>query len=106
VEGVIPSEWCAYCCTRHADAADCPGVLEATGSERPGWRVNVETPQGIQAYGALLAPTLLPLDQGLVQLRGTVCWQRTTPHAGRPPGMGIRLEAPPPAYVDYVRALP
>ena len=32
-------------------------AAEATGPERIGWRVNVETPLGIEAYGVLVAPT-------------------------------------------------
>lgn len=31
--------------------------LIATGPERVGWRVNVETPHGTQAYGVLVAPS-------------------------------------------------
>lgn len=30
--------------------------LEATGPERHGWRINVETQRGIEAYGVLIAP--------------------------------------------------
>jgi len=33
------------------------GDLRATGDERHGWRVAVETPHGIEAYGVLVAPT-------------------------------------------------
>lgn len=47
--------WCAVCCTRHGPSGDCPGELPATGPERHGWRVNVETPQGLEAYGVLVA---------------------------------------------------
>lgn len=48
-------EWCPVCCTRHAIAAECPGELLATSAERFGWRVNVETPQGIEAYAVLVS---------------------------------------------------
>ena len=49
--------WCAVCGSVHADPADCPGDLRATGAERHGWRIAVETPNGIEAYGVLVAPT-------------------------------------------------
>ena len=49
--------WCVVCGSVHADPADCPGDLPATGAERHGWRVAVDTPNGIEAYGVLVAPT-------------------------------------------------
>jgi len=49
--------WCVVCGSVHAGPADCPGDLRATGAERHGWRVAVETPHGIEAYGVLVAPT-------------------------------------------------
>src|SRR5215471_13013727 len=49
--------WCPVCGTAHDDARDCPGELRATGAERPGWRVHVDTPQGHEAIGVLLAPS-------------------------------------------------
>jgi hypothetical protein len=49
--------WCAACGSDHADPAECPGDLRATGPERHGWRVAVETPHGIEAYGVLVAPS-------------------------------------------------
>ena len=49
--------WCATCGSDHADPSDCPGDLRATGPERHGWRVAVETPHGIEAYGVLVAPS-------------------------------------------------
>jgi PilZ domain len=49
--------WCPACGTAHADPRSCPGELRATGSERPGWRVEVETPFGHEAIGVLLAPS-------------------------------------------------
>jgi hypothetical protein len=52
----MSAPWCAVCNTRHAPGADCPGELNANGPERPGWRVTVETPNGIESYGVLVAP--------------------------------------------------
>jgi len=49
--------WCPACGSDHADPAECPGDLRATGPERHGWRVAVETPHGIEAYGVLVAPS-------------------------------------------------
>jgi hypothetical protein len=37
---------------------DCPGELRATAPERHGWRITVDTPFGLEAYGVLVAPTL------------------------------------------------
>jgi len=50
-------KWCPICGTSHDAPRDCPGDLRATGSERPGWRVHVETPFGHEAIGVLLAPS-------------------------------------------------
>lgn len=52
----MSAPWCPVCNTRHSAAADCPGELNATGPERHGWRVTVETPNGIESYGVLIAP--------------------------------------------------
>ena len=50
-------EWCPICCTpMDGSSHACPGSLLATGHERHGWRVNVETPHGLQAFGVLVAP--------------------------------------------------
>jgi hypothetical protein len=49
--------WCMTCCTRHTIEEPCPGELTATGPERHGWRVNVETPWGMEAYGVLVGPS-------------------------------------------------
>ena len=49
-------QWCPVCCCRHRDKKDCPGELLATGPERQGWRVNVQTSTGIEACGVLVAP--------------------------------------------------
>jgi hypothetical protein len=55
-EGVALS-FCLVCGGSHTKALDCPGDLAATGPERHGWRVAVETPFGIEAYGVLIAPS-------------------------------------------------
>ena len=47
--------WCPVCCTLHHSRKDCPGELLATGPERHGWRVNIHTPNGIEACGVLVA---------------------------------------------------
>lgn len=47
--------WCPVCCTRHRAKKDCPGELLASGPERSGWRVNIQTPNGIEACGVLVA---------------------------------------------------
>ncbi len=47
--------WCQVCCTDHSHGTDCPGELAASGEERHGWRVNVETPRGMEAFGVLIA---------------------------------------------------
>jgi hypothetical protein len=47
--------WCLACCTRHTRTARCPGDLLATGEERHGWKVRVETPHGLEAYAVLVA---------------------------------------------------
>lgn len=47
--------WCAVCGTQHEMGAECPDELLATGDERHGWRINVDTTIGIEAYGVLLA---------------------------------------------------
>jgi len=56
VEATVALTWCAACGSSHATPKDCPGDLRATGPERHGWRVAVETPHGIEAYGILVAP--------------------------------------------------
>lgn len=50
-------KWCPVCGTAHDEPRDCPGELRATGAERPGWRVHVETPFGHEAIGVLVAPS-------------------------------------------------
>ena len=49
--------WCSVCGGSHAAPQECPGALTATGPERHGWRVAVDTPYGIEAYGVLVAPS-------------------------------------------------
>ena len=49
--------YCSVCGGDHARRQDCPGELRATGPERHGWRVAVETPYGLEAYGVLVAPS-------------------------------------------------
>jgi uncharacterized protein (TIGR02266 family) len=48
--------WCTNCGTSHENLRRCPGPLLATGAERHGWRVEVETPRGLDVYGVLVAP--------------------------------------------------
>jgi hypothetical protein len=48
--------WCLTCGTMHGEGDACPGELLATGPERHGWRLLVETPQGPEVYGTLVAP--------------------------------------------------
>jgi len=55
--GAVSQSFCRVCGTGHSGPAACPGELRATGAERPGWRVNVETPFGHEAIGVLLAPS-------------------------------------------------
>lgn len=52
----MAEDWCPVCCTRHRAKRECPGELLATGPERHGWRVNIQTPSGIEACGVLVAP--------------------------------------------------
>jgi hypothetical protein len=51
----MDARWCSVCCTNHAAGTECPGELLASGPEEPGWRVNVSTSRGIEAYGVLIA---------------------------------------------------
>jgi Tfp pilus assembly protein PilZ len=50
--------WCSICGGSHPTPQACPGDLRATGAERHGWRVAVDTPYGVEAYGVLVAPSL------------------------------------------------
>lgn len=49
--------FCPVCGGSHTRREDCPGDLRATGPERHGWRITVETPYGLEAYGVLVAPS-------------------------------------------------
>ena len=51
------STWCLVCGTEHEQHDECPGDIQATGPEQHGWRISVETPNGIEAYGVLVAPS-------------------------------------------------
>jgi len=51
----VSYEWCPQCCTQHRAGELCPGELLATGAERHAWRVNVDTPHGVEAYAVLIA---------------------------------------------------
>ena len=84
-----PVRWCGTCGTAHAGPATCPGSLRATGAERAGWRVHVETPFGHEAIGVLLAPShdvwrariitypnvlwMVPGGQGTIKFVGDTC---------------------------------
>ena len=50
-------DWCEVCGTTHGTDGKCPGDVPATGPEEPGWRISVETPNGVEAYGVLVAPS-------------------------------------------------
>jgi hypothetical protein len=52
----MAEEHCAICGARHEQREACAGNLLASGAERHAWRVNVETPEGIEAFGVLVAP--------------------------------------------------
>jgi hypothetical protein len=55
--GLAFQGFCGVCGSLHRELDICPGELPATGAERPGWRVRVETPFGHEAIGVLLAPS-------------------------------------------------
>ena len=48
----------------------------------------------------------LKIDEEPVALRGQVVWMRKQHRVGGSPGMGLRLQAPPTPYLDYVKQLP
>lgn len=54
---IASGAFCRVCGTEHGGSSNCPGELRATGAERPGWRVQVQTPFGHEAIGVLLAPS-------------------------------------------------
>jgi len=51
----LEPKWCRFCFSQHVGDLDCPGVLDATGVERHGWRVMVQTPHGNETYGVLIS---------------------------------------------------
>jgi PilZ domain-containing protein len=55
--GAVSQSVCFVCGSAHGDLEGCPGELRATGAERPGWRIRVETPVGHEEIGVLLAPS-------------------------------------------------
>jgi len=67
-------KWCAVCCTTHDRGRRCPGELITRNPERHGWRVNVETPNGIEAYGVLVAKTNCGLWRARVMTYPNVLW--------------------------------
>ncbi len=48
---------------------------------------------------------LLETPATTLELQGHVRWTRDRPDGGQAAGMGVRLQAPPPDYVEYVRSL-
>ncbi len=68
------TKWCSVCCTTHDRNNQCPGELVTQNPERHGWRVNVETPQGIEAYGVLVAKTNCGLWRARIMTYPNVLW--------------------------------
>jgi len=54
---LTPVRWCPVCGADHAADERCPGEVRCTGPENDTWRITVETPRGLEAYGVLVAPT-------------------------------------------------
>jgi hypothetical protein len=52
--GASMTPWCRVCGSRHELGRRCPGECELTGAEFMGFKVNVETPLGVRAFGVLL----------------------------------------------------
>ncbi len=50
-------KWCAVCGSRHDLGPPCPGVLEASGPERFGWRVALEGDHRTDEVAVLVAPS-------------------------------------------------
>jgi hypothetical protein len=59
----------------------------------------------IQPEGTRLVLSLR-LGEATVALVGVVTWVRAMASQGRRVGMGVRLDAPPRAYLEFVRSLP
>jgi hypothetical protein len=52
----MAEDHCPICGARHGRQQPCAENLLASGAERHAWRVNVETEDGIEAFGVLIAP--------------------------------------------------
>lgn len=92
---------CRACASFHDPLVKCPGELPATGPERHGWRVVVDTPSGVEAYGVLIAEShdawrarILTFPNVLWLAPGT---QSTLKFVGRTPQ---EAEAKAIAYID------
>jgi uncharacterized protein (TIGR02266 family) len=84
------------------------------GLERPFLRAST----GDLSVHGMFVTTRRPAEPGSalrldVEIAGTtarldavVMWTRRAPDGGLPSGMGLRLVHPPPAYADFVTALP
>lgn len=70
----MATKWCAVCCTTHNQEKQCPGELITQNPERHGWRVNVETPHGIEAYGVLVAKAKCGLWRARIMTFPNVLW--------------------------------
>ena len=70
----MATEWCRVCCTTHVRGERCPGELLTENPERHGRRVNVETPNGIEAYGVLVAKTRCGLWRSRIMTYPNVLW--------------------------------
>ena len=84
------TRWCPVCCTTHDRGKQCPGELITENPERHGWRVNVETPNGIEAYAVLVAKTKCGLWRSRIMTYPNVLWavpggQRTIKFAAESP---------------------
>jgi uncharacterized protein (TIGR02266 family) len=93
--------WCRCCNTMHERPDECPGELLATGTERHGWRVLVETPRQPIVYGTLVAPVgdiwrarILSYPNVLWVLP----WGRTMKFIGATPGAAER------GAIDFIKA--
>jgi len=70
----MATKWCSVCCTTHDRRVQCPGELITQNPERHGWRVNVETPRGIEAYGVLVAKAKCGLWRARIMTFPNVLW--------------------------------
>ncbi len=53
--------FCPRCCTRHDLPGRCPGPVQATGPERPGWSATYRTPAGREVVVVVIAPAAVDL---------------------------------------------